>query len=233
MRRLVPLAVMAGALFLVVSCASTPPQKPAEPVPEQPKEQPKEQPPAAAVPAPEAELAQAKDLKQKVDAYGLGDYAPDDYAAANQDLQAGEDAYGKDNAASKKSLDSAITEYNAVITKGGAQFLAKAQSAADASKKAADDLKASVAVKDDYAKADEVYNRAIQEKNAQDIENAGKDFASARDQFDAVAKTAQEKKDAAMQAMQSAQEEQSASQQKADDAEKALKDEGFSVPAGK
>ncbi len=225
MRRLVPLAVMAGALFLVISCASTPPQKPAEPVPEQPPAQPQ-------AGAPDAELAQAKALKQKVDAWGLGDYAPEDYAAANKDLQAGEDSYGKDNAASKKSLDSAITGYNAVITKGGPQFLAKGQSDAEASKKAADDLKASVAVKDDYAKANETYQRAIKEKNALDIDNAAKDFEAARDEFDAVAKTAQEKKDAAMQAMQSAQEEQSASQQKADDAVKALKDEGIIVPAG-
>jgi hypothetical protein len=225
MRRLVPLVVMAGALFLVISCASTPPQKPAEPAPEQPK-------PQAAVAAPEAELAQAKDLKQKVDTWGLGDYAPEEYAAANKDLQAGEDTYGKDNASSKKSLDSAITEYNAVITDGGGKFLAKGQSDAEASKKAADDLKASVAVKDDYARADDTYQQALKEKGAMDIGNAGKDFASARDQFDAVAKTAQEKKDAALQAMQSAQEGQSASQQKADDSEKSLKDEGFSVPAG-
>src|SRR5512135_1265522 len=111
MKRLVPLAVLAGALVLVVSCASTPPQKPAEPAPEQPKEQPKEQP-QAAVPAPDAELAQAKELKQKVDDWGLGDYDPQEYDAANKALQAGEDAYGKDNAASKKSLDSAITGYN-------------------------------------------------------------------------------------------------------------------------
>ncbi len=225
MRRLLPLAVMAGALFLVISCASTPPQKPPEPAPEQPPAQPQ-------AGAPDAELAQAKALKQKVDAWGLGDYAPDDYAAANKDLQAGQDSYGKDNAASKKSLDSAITGYNAVITKGGPRFLAKGQSDAEASKKAADDLKASVAVKDDYAKADETYQRALKEKAALDIDNAARDFASARDEFDAVAKVAQQKKDTALAAMQSAQEEQSASQKKADDAEKALKDEGVTVPAG-
>jgi len=227
MRKLVPLAVMTGALFLVISCASTPPQKPVEPTP-----QPQPQQPQAAVPAPDAELAQAKDLKQKVDALGLGDFAPDDYAAANKNLQAGEDAYGKDNAASKKSLEAAISGYNAVMENGGAQFLAKRQSDADASRKAADDLKASVAVKDDYAAADATYQKAVEEKNSKDIEGAGKDFASAKDQFDAVAKAAQQKKDAATQAMQDAQASQSTSQQKADESEKSLKDEGFSVSAG-
>ena len=224
MRKLLSLATMGGALFLIVSCASTPPQKPAQPEPPKP-----EQP--AAVAAPDQELAQAKSLKEKVDEYGLGDYAPDDYAAANKDLQAGEDSYGKDNAASKKSLDSAITEYNAVLTKGGPAFLAKAQAKADASKKAADDLKASVAVKDDYGKANDVYQKAVTEKGSGDIANASQDFDSASQQFDAVAQTAQQKKDAATQAMQAAQAAQSTSQQGAADAEKSLKDEGISVPA--
>jgi hypothetical protein len=223
MRKLISLAAMGGALFLIVSCASTPPQKP------QPEPQPQ---PQAAVPAPEAQLAQAKDLKQKVDAYNLGDYAPDEYAAANKDLQAGEDSYNKDNAASTKSLTSAIAGYNTVLTKGGQAFLTKSQAAADESKKKADNLKASVAVKDDYSKANDVYQQALKEKAAGDIMNASKDFDNARQQFDAVAATAQQKKDAATQAMQSAQDEQNASQKKADDAEKALKDEGITVPAG-
>jgi len=224
MRRLVLLAIMTGALFLVVSCASTPPQKPTPtptPAPQQ-----------AQAAAPDAELAKAKDLKQQVDDLGLGPYDQNDYDAANKDFQAGQDAYGKDNAASKKSLDSAITGYNAVLDTGGAQYLAQKQSDAEASKKAADDLKASVAVKDDYAAANDTYQRALKEKDAKDIQNAGKDFASAKDEFDAVAKTAQQKKDAAQQAMQDAQSGESTSQQKADESEKALKDEGFSVTSG-
>ena len=50
-----------------------------------------------------------------------------------------------------------------------------------------------------------------------------------RDGFDAVTKTAQAKKDAAEQALQAAQQDQKGSQQKAEDADKALKDEGFTV----
>jgi len=231
MRKIIYLAAAAGALFLVVSCASTPPQQPKPETP--PPQAVKPEQPAAAVPeAPDAELAQAKSLQQRVDALGLGTYDPEDYAAANKDLQAGQDAYGKDNAASKKSLQSAITEYNAVLTKGGASYLAKEQEQTEASKKAADDLKASVAVKDDYAKANEIYTRALQEKDAGDIEGASKDFPQARDDFDAVAKAAQQKKDAAVQALQNAQQDKTAAEQKAADAEKALKDEGFSTSSG-
>ena len=154
MRRIIYLGAVVGALFLVISCASTPPQ---QPKPETP--QPQAAQPAAA--APDAELAQAKSLQQRVDALGLGTYDPEDYAAANKDFQAGQDAYGKDNTASKKSLQAAISEYNAVISKGGALYLAKLQEQTEASKKAADDLKASVAVKVDYATANGLYKLSL------------------------------------------------------------------------
>ncbi|MGA2379757.1 MAG: hypothetical protein ABSG85_10670 [Spirochaetia bacterium] len=224
MRRIIYLGAVVGALFLVISCASTPPQQPKQQTPQPQAAQP-EQPAAA---APDAELAQAKSLQQRVDALGLGTYDPEDYAAANKDFQAGQDSYGKDNAASKKSLQAAISEYNAVISKGGALYLARLQEQTEASKKAADDLKASVAVKDDYASANGLYKKALQEKDAGDIENASGDFSQSRDDFDAVTKVAQQKKDAAVQALQSAQQDKSASEQKAADAQKALKDEGFS-----
>jgi hypothetical protein len=222
MRRIIYLAAAAGALFLVISCASTPPQQPKQQAP-----QPQAVQPTAA--APDAELAQAKGLQQRVDAIGLGTYDPDDYQAANKDLQAGQDSYGKDNTAARTSLQSAIAEYNAVLSKGGALYLAQAQQQAEASKKVADELKASVAVKDDYAAANDLYTKALSEKDAGDIEGAAKDFVQARDGFDAVSKVAQQKKDAAMQALQSAQQESTVSQQKAEDAQKALTDEGFTA----
>ena len=220
MRKIMLCAAAAGALFLVVSCASTPPQ---QPQPETPK------PETPTVAAPDAELAKAKGLQQRVDALGLGTYAPDEYAAANKEFQAGQDAYGKDNAASKKSLLAAIDEYNAVLSKGGPLYLARAQEQAEASKKAADDLKASVAVKDEYEKADGLYVQALKEKDAGEIENAGRDFSQSRDDFDTVAKVAQQKKDAATQALQSAQQDKTASERKAENAQKALKDEGFAA----
>jgi hypothetical protein len=217
MRRIVPWAALLAALLLAVSCASTPPAKPPEtPQPEKP-----------AVAAPDAEMAQAKSLQQKADKYGLGEYDAEDYAAATKDLKAGQDAYGKDNAAAKESLTKAIDEFTTVITKGGALYLAKLQGQTEASKKAADDLKASVAVKDQYGEANDVYQRALKEKDSGDIENAAADFTKARDLFDAVAALAQQKKDNATKALAGAQETMTASEQKAADAQKTLKDEGF------
>ncbi len=227
MKKIVLLGFVLAALSFVVSCASTPAAKP-QPEPAQPAPAP-EQP--AAVPAPDTERAQAKALQQKVDQYSLGTYDQADYQTATQALKAGEDAYGKDNATAKTSYLAAIDGYNAVLSKGGPLFLDDVQKKTDASKRAADDLKASVAVTDDYAKADAVYQRALQEKASGDIDAADKDFTDAQAQFDAVAKVAAQKKDTAEQALQSAQQQETASQQKATDADNQLKQEGF-APSG-
>jgi len=218
MRKMVPWAALLAALFLAVSCATTPPQTP-------PPETPQPEKPVVA--APDAELAQAKSLQQKADKYGLAEYAPDDYAAATKDLKAGQDAYGKDNAASKQSLTRAIDEFTTVITKGGGLYLAKLQAQTDASKKAADDLKASVAVKEQYAQANDVYQRALKEKNAGDLDAAGADLRQACDMFDAVTVVAQQKKDNATRSLEGTKETMVASEKKAADAQKTLKDEGF------
>jgi colicin import membrane protein len=234
MKKIVTFGFLLAALSLVISCASAPPAKPEpEPQPEpQPQpEQPQPQPEQPAVANPDAERDQAESLQQKVDKYGLGNYDKDDYQAAGQALQAGQDAYGKDNAASKKSFLAAVDGYNAVLAKGGPLFLADAQKSADAARKAADDLKASVAVKDDYGKADAVYQRALEEKDAGDIENASKDFADAQAQFTAVAEVAQQKKDAATKAVQEAQQDAATSEQTATDAQNSLVNEGL-VPSG-
>jgi hypothetical protein len=229
MKKAIPWAVLATALFLAVSCASTPPEKPKEPETPQVKVEPQK----PAVSAPEAELAKAKELKQRADKYSLGEYAPVEYAAAVKDLEAGESAYGKDNAASKKSLDSAIDGFTTVISKGGGILVDKIQQQSAASKKAADDIKANVAVKDEYAKALEVYNLAIKEKAVGDLEQAGSDFAQAQDMFDAVYGQARDKRENALQAMKEAEQLQAESEQKAQEAEKSLTDEGFSTEAGR
>lgn len=225
MKKLAFFLSLLAVVALVVSCASAPAKQP-EPEQTTPQPTPQEKPATA---APDAELKQAQDLRQKVDAYNLGTFDAEDYDAGVKALQAGQDAYGKDNDAARTSLQSAIASFKAVLSKGGAVYLDQEQQKADDSKKAADDLKASVAVKDKYAEASDVYQRALKEKDAEDIDNASKDFGQARDMFDAVAATAQEKKTSAEQALSDAQQGMSDSEQKASDAQQTLKDEGFAV----
>ena len=149
-----------------------------------------------------------------------------------KNLAAGQEAYGTDNKASKKSLDQAIAGFTTVIDTGGALYLGKLQDRAAASKKAADELKADVAVKDDYAGAAAVYTRAIKEKGAKDIDSAADDFTQAAILFDAVAEKAKEKKAAADAAMNAADASGASSKQAATDAEKTLDKEGFPSEGG-
>jgi hypothetical protein len=226
MKKLITLSGVAAVVLLAVSCASTPPQKPAT----EPAQPEATQPEKPVVAAPEAERAQA--LKDKIDGYGLAAYDEEGYRAASVDLQAGEDSYGTDNAAAKKSLDSAIAGFNAVIAKGAPLKIAELQSSTEASKKAADDLLAAVAVKEKYARANDAYQRALQEKDGGDLENAGKDFPLAQGLFEEAAAAAKQKKDEAVKAIEAAQQDLSSSKQKAADAEKSLADEGIAAQGG-
>ena len=219
-------AALAAALLFAASCKSTPPVEP------EPEPQVQVEPVKPAVPAPEAELAKAKELKARADKYGLADYAPAEYAAATKDLAAGEAAYGKDNTASKASLDKAISGFTAVIAKGGGMLVEKIQAESTAARQAAEDIKADVAVKDEFAAALEVHNRALKEKAAGDLEKAGADFAQARDMFDAVYETAYAKREAALKAIQQTDEALAESEQKAADAQEALDSEGVPVQGG-
>lgn len=220
-----------AALAFVMSCASAPAQKPATEPAAQPAAQPATQPQGAAS-LPEAELAKAKALQQQADAYSLGDYVPDDYAAASRDLAAGQQSYGKDNAASKKSLDRSIDGFTTVISKGGALYLAKLQAQTDAARKAAIEAKAPVAVKDDYANADAVALRAVREKNAGDIQSAAADFPQATTLFTTATVKAREKKAAADAAIAAAAASQENSKKTATDADTVIKTGDVSAADG-
>ena len=207
MRKALPIVLAVTAFLLVVSCASTPPEQP--------------------VPLPEAELAEAKQLKAKADQYDLGKLAGTEYAAAEADLKAGEAAYGTDNAAAKASLDKAIVGYQSVLDKGSPLYLGGISDRTAAAKKKADDLKASVAVKDDYAKAQAVYDRALAAKTSGDLAAATKDFEEARTLFEAAANAAKEKRDKALAAGAEVDQALEASAAKAADAQAALEAEGL------
>ncbi len=207
MRKALPIVLAVTAFLLAVSCASTPPEPP--------------------VPLPEAELAQAKQLKEKADLYKLGPLAQAEYTAAEADLKAGEAAYGKDNAVAKASLDKAIAGYQSVLDKGGSVYLGSLHDRAAAAKKSADDLKASVAVKDDYAKAQAVYDRALAAKSAGDLAAATKDYEEARALFEAATRVATEKRDKARAAGAEVDKALEDSAAKAAEAQAALEAEGL------
>jgi len=181
--RKILILMIAGAAVLLFSCA-TPPEQPEQPV-------------DTKVPLPEQELAEAKSLKSMVDNFGLSEFAAQDYQEAENSLQEGEEAYGKDNAKAKTALDKAIASYRAVIDKAFPLKADRSKAEVDTIKANAEAIKAQVAVKEEYAAAKAKYDEAVAAKDAGDFEQAISLFEEAKALFqDVYQKTKQKKEDA-------------------------------------
>jgi len=158
-------AAMVVLLFL--SCASEPEKPPVEAAPEKKPEQA-----VPEVPAPESELAEAKQLRDLVVAFELDKIAPQEFSGAENHFKEGEAAYGKDNTAAKSSLEKAIEGYRAVIKAGYAQISQKLKDDVVSVKREADELKAGVALPDEYKTADDSYKKALAKEKAEEYEQA-------------------------------------------------------------
>lgn len=141
-------------LLWIGACASPPPPKEVAPPP----------PPAPAVvtvPAPEAELKNAESLKETIDKYNLSFAKPEEYAKANEELAAGKDAMGKDNAKAKDLLISAGKRYT-VVLEAGLEKTAETRSVEmQTAQKKADDVKAYRAAATEYSLAESKKAEAI------------------------------------------------------------------------
>ncbi len=175
---------------------------------------------------PETERNQAIGLQQQIEEYDLGSLVQTEYQAAEARYLDGDKAYNTDNKTSKEAFDEAIAYYQTVIEKGFPILTDNTKKETDASLTLADELKAGVAVKDDYDKAKEVYNNAVTEQEAGNYEKAIELFEEADGLFQQVYEIAKEKKEKAELAIQEALDSLKASEEKAKEAEQAIEEEG-------
>jgi hypothetical protein len=176
------------AVFLLFACAGEPaatPEKEPEKEPEKPQSE---------VPAPEEELAKAKELRDLILEYGLDKAAAEEFDSAENHFKEGESAYGKDNDAAKASLEEAIEGYRAVIRAGYEEISRKLKNDVEAIKKEADDLKASVALPEEYETADGAYKKALDREKAEEYETALAGYSLAISLFRNVRDRSLEKK---------------------------------------
>ena len=162
---------MAMAVLLFLSSASEPEKSPVEAVPEKETEKP-----VPEVPAPESELAEAKELRDLVVVFELDKIAVQEFSSAENHFKEGETAYGKDNTAAKSSLEKAIEGYRAVIKAGYAQISQKLKEDLESIKIEADELKASVALPAEYKTADDSYKKALAKEKAEEYVQALEGF---------------------------------------------------------
>lgn len=155
---------------------------------------------------PETEYTRANKLKAQADKYTLADYAPDEYSQAEQKLKEGKATYKTDNASSKKSLDEAIVDYEAVMAKGFPLLTEKKKEDTEAIVKQAESIKAQVAMKEEYEAARTKYDQALAAQNAGEYEQAVALFDEAKLLFQDLYEKTKAKKERAEQAMGSSEE---------------------------
>jgi len=98
----------------------------------------------------------------------------------------------------------------------------KANQAVLAAKQQADSLKAAVAVKADYAAAQDTYNKALKARDAKDYDTALDLMQKAKDQFTSVAQMARQKKSNAEKAIADSAAAIQAAEEQATEADKTL-----------
>jgi len=177
-------------LMLFLSCAGEPPTTPEK----EPEKEPEKPVTEVEVPAPEDELAKAKELRDLILQYNLDKTAVEEFNSAENHFKEGESAYGKDNKAAKASLEEAIEGYRAVIRAGYGELSRKLKNDVEAIKKEADDLKANVALPEEYETADGAYKKALDREKAEEYEQALAGYSLAISLFRNVRDRSLEKK---------------------------------------
>lgn len=181
--------LMSVLLVFLYSCASAP-----EPVqePEQPIVEPEQPAPAAVeeprpeVPAPDTQLAKARELRTLIETYSLSGYAPEDWQAGEEAFRTGEAAYGTDNLAAAEALETAAARYTVVIDTGAAGLLSKLEGSAREARDAARHAGAAADFAAQFDSAETRYEQAGAARAEKRYEEAGFLFDEAGILFNAL-----------------------------------------------
>jgi len=225
------LALAALAAMLFAACASQPP-----PTKPQPVEQEAEKPPLAekpaevektaeSIPAPEQELARAKELKEAIIALGLETSDPDAFAQAEKHMQDAEQKYGTDNAGAKESLLLAIPLYESMLSKGTAKIRDEKLKLVQDAKTKADSVKAKVAAAQEYTKASDAQRQAETAFAAKQYKDAFGLYDEAAASYLKSRDVAVEKREKADQALKQAAEQIKATEEFATEMEKEMEEQ--------
>ena len=171
MKRTLVIAIAALALF--GACASAP-----EPV----------QP-------PDEVYDEAKALRSEIIELDLAQYAQSQYDTGEAAFNEGETRYNAEEyLEAETQFNTAVSSFTEVLQIGLRAIWTARQEDADGAKGRADGVKASVAVSEEYAEAQAVYDEAVAAADAGDDERAAELFENAEVLFDQVYELAAEKK---------------------------------------
>lgn len=162
-------------------------------------------------------------VQQEIDRRDFAKYDAGNYSLAQQKLQAAQAAYdaGDINAA-QNNAEEALLRFRLALNKGREMNASGRGEAASAERQAAQDLKANVAVKSDFERAQAVYAEAEQAFKAEKYDDAADLFAQAESLFADAKNVAAEKRARALEALQNAQQKITATEDAAKKADAVL-----------
>jgi hypothetical protein len=168
----------------------------------------------------------ASELRQSIDDKDFAKWDSGNFQLADNKFQA-EDGFWasedvKDRASGVDALDEAILRFNLVIQKGREMTVATIKGKTDESRQRAEDIKANVAVKDQYDAAQALYNEGSGDLAAKEYETAADTFDRSGAGFDEAYQAAAVKKAKADKAMKAADEATAESLRKAEEADPLL-----------
>jgi len=157
---------------------------------------------------PTDNLNMAKAAIAKAEEAKADQFATEEYKAANDDLSSGESTMvpkkNKKNEAAKKKFEEAQKQAEAAYTKAAPAYAQFNIDEADKVKASSDEIKAAVAVKEQYEKAKALLDEAAAARAAGKFEEAWTKAGQAKVLFDEVYKVTVEKKTSAEDAMKNA-----------------------------
>jgi hypothetical protein len=168
----------------------------------------------------------ASELKEAIEDKDFAKWDSGNYQLADTKYQS-EDGFwasGKeeDRATGRDALDEAILRFNLVIQKGREMAVGTVKEKTDESKERSEEIKANVAVKDQYESALEAYNEGSEKLANKEYEAAYDSYDRAGAIFEEAYAAAAEKRAKAEEAINAAKEATSESQRKAEEADPLL-----------
>lgn len=162
-------------------------------------------------------------VQQEIDRRDFAKYDAGNYSLAQQKLQTSQEAYDAgDIASAQNNAEEALLRFRLALNKGREMNASGRGQAALAEQQAAQDLKAQVAVKSDFERAQALYNEAEQAFKAEQYDDAADMYTQAEALFADVKNVAAEKRARALEALQAAQQKISATEDAAKKADTVL-----------
>ncbi len=165
----------------------------------------------------------ALSVQQEIDRRDFAQYDASNYSLAEQKLQASQQAYDAgDVSTAQNNAEEALLRYRLVLNKGREMYASGRSKSALAERQAAQDLKANVAVKSDFERAQVVFTDAEQAFKAEKYDEAADLYAQAEALYAEVKTVAAEKRAKALETMQAAQQKITATEDAAKKADTVL-----------